>query len=162
MSDVYFPRMRLALFHDRRSLANVACLRAALEDCYGTFGLGVVERGYLYVPFQGPRLNAARLLKHLDITVEREKVLWLLDSELFYPGIGAVFGCSTERIALLNARLDPEVLAKEARHEVGHLLGLGHCLKRCVMSLSPNEERAKVKPSGLCDSCSARLRSAIS
>ena len=154
--------MRLALFHDRRSLADIAWLKIAIENCYGTFGLGVVERGYLYVPLQGPKLNAARLLKHLDIMVEKEKVLWLLDSELFYPGIGVVFGCCTERVALLNARLDSEVLAKEARHEVGHLLGLGHCPKRCVMSLSPNEERAKGKPSGLCDSCSARLRSAIS
>jgi archaemetzincin len=154
--------MRLALFHDRHSLADIACLKAALEDCYGTFGLRVEERGYLYVPFHGQKLNAARLLKHLDITVEREKVLWLLDSELFYPGIGAVFGCSTDRVALLFSGLDPEVLAKEARHEVGHLLGLDHCPKICVMSLSRTEERAREKPPGLCDSCSARLRSETS
>lgn len=154
--------MILLLFHDRRSLADVADLRAGLEDCYGTFGLRVEERGYLYVPFDGPRLNAARLLKHLDRTVEREKALWLVDSELFYPGFGAVFGCCTNRVALLNSRLDPEVLAKEARHEVGHLLGLGHCRKMCVMRLSRTESGAKEKPSGLCDSCSARLRSEIS
>lgn len=157
-----FPGMRLALFHDRRSMADVACLKAALEDCYGTFGLRVEERGYLYVPFQGQKLNAAMLLKHLDRTVEREKVLWLLSSELFYPGIGAVFGCCTDRVALLDSRLDPVVLAKEARHEVGHLLGLGHCQKTCVMSLSQTEERAREKPSRLCDSCAARLRSEIS
>lgn len=154
--------MILLLFHDRRSLAGVASLKAALEDCYGPFGLRVEERGYLYVPSEGPKLNAARLLKHLDRTVEREKALWLVDSELSYPGFGAVFGCSTDRVALLCASLDPELLAKEARHEVGHLLGLGHCRKMCVMRLSRTESGAKEKPSGLCDSCSARLRSETS
>ncbi len=153
--------MILLLFHDRRSLADVADLRAGLEDCYGTFGLRVEERGYLYVPFSGPRLNASRLLKHLDRAVEREKALWLVDSDLLYPGFGAVFGCCTDRVALLCASLDPEALAKEARHEVGHLLGLGHCRETCVMSLSRTESGAKEKPSALCASCAARLRSEI-
>jgi hypothetical protein len=47
--------MILCMLNDRSSLAEVACLKKAIEDCYGPFGLEVQDRGYLYVPFKGPR-----------------------------------------------------------------------------------------------------------
>jgi hypothetical protein len=47
--------MILRMLNDRSSLAEVACLKKAIEDCYGPFGLEVQDRGYLYVPFKGPR-----------------------------------------------------------------------------------------------------------
>jgi predicted Zn-dependent protease len=48
-------------------------------------------------------------------------------------------------------------LAKEAIHEVGHVLGLNHCSDNCVMNLSKSEEEVRRKPSSLCPSCSTRL-----
>ncbi len=149
--------MNLHLFHDRCSLADVASLKSAIEGCYGPYGLKVQESGYLYVPLDGPRLNAAQLLKYLSRASGAKKALWLVDNELFYPGFGPVLGCSAKSSALLYAGLEPVVLAKEALHEVGHLLGLQHC-QRCVMSFSDSPEKAKEKPSRLCETCSALLK----
>lgn len=146
------------LFHDRRSLADVAALKVAIEECFGAYGLQVRESGYLYVPLPGQRLNAAKLLKHLARTGSQKGALWLVDRELFYPGIGQVLGCSAKGVALLYAGLEPEVLAKEALHEVGHLMGLEHCPHGCVMHLSANAEKAKEKPARLCTRCSDRLK----
>jgi predicted Zn-dependent protease len=149
--------MILLLFHDRRSLACVASLKSAIEECYNPYGLKVQESGYLYVPLDGQRLNAAQLLKYLGRAMGAKKVLWLVDSELFYPGIGPVLGCTAKSAALLYAGLEPVVLAKEALHEVGHLLGLPHC-QHCVMRLSDSPERAKEKPSQLCAACTTLLK----
>lgn len=152
--------MLLLLFHDRGSLADVASLKSALEELYGPYGLRVLYGGFLYVPFPGIRLNAARLLKHLSHAAGSKTALWLVDKEIFYPGIGPVFGCATERIALLSASgLEPEVMQKEALHETGHLLGLDHCHQRCIMSLSRNLAEAEEKPISLCPRCSAALAS---
>ena len=151
--------MILHLFHDRRALADVATLRVAIEECFGAYGLQVRESGYLYVPLAGQKLNAAKLLKHLARASCRKEALWLVDRELFYPEIGQVLGCSARGAALLYGGLEPDVLAREALHEVGHLLGLEHCPHSCVMRLSatPTPEDAREKPSRLCQKCSERL-----
>lgn len=150
--------MILHLFRDRGSLREVASLKSAIEKCYGPFGLRVQDRGYLYVPFRGQSLNAARLLNHLARASGSEMSLWLVDRGVIYPEIGPVFGCSTEKSAILSASgLDADVLVKEALHEVGHLLGLDHCTERCIMSLSGNLAEAEEKPLSLCPKCSTAL-----
>jgi archaemetzincin len=155
--------MNLLLFRDKNSLPEVALLKSAIEECYGQFGLRVQDSGYLYVPIRGQSLSAARLLNYLGRASGSERSLWLVDSKIFYPEIGPVFGCSTEKSALLSiAGLDADVLVKEALHEVGHLLGLEHCRDRCIMSLSENREEAEKKPSQLCQSCFALLMAAAS
>jgi archaemetzincin len=152
--------MILQLFHDGKCLVQLACLKCAIEDCYGPYGLRVQDRGYLYVPLKGPELDAAKLLKYMGIAAGMKAALWVIDGDVFYPGIGRVFGCSAGQYALLSAsKLEPGILAKEALHEVGHLMGLDHCSNGCVMSLSGSLHQAKEKPSGLCCICSSRLRS---
>jgi len=151
------PIMILLIFHDRRSLANVASIKGAIEECYGPYGLMVQESGYLYVPLEGRKLNAALLLKYLGREFSTKRVLWLVDRELLYPKIGPIAGCTSERAALLYAGIEPEVLVKEALHEVGHLMGLEHCLHDCVMQLSRSAKNAWEKPSRLCPTCTTRL-----
>ncbi len=150
--------MILHLFHDGKCLADVAYLKDAIEVCYGVYGLRVQDRGYLYVPLKGQLLDAAKLLRYLEIAANKRASLWIIGGKIFYPGSGFVFGCSAEMCAVLSAaEMEPEILAKEALHEVGHILGLGHCSKSCVMNLSDSIEMAKEKPSFLCSSCSERI-----
>ncbi len=49
-----------------------------------------------------------------------------------------------------------ERVAKEAVHEVGHMLGLRHCTNnRCVMSFSPTIAEVDIKDKYLCPHCMA-------
>jgi archaemetzincin len=151
--------MILDLLHDRHSLTEVACIKRAIEDRYGLYGVQVHDRGYLYVPFKGQRLDASELLKYMaGVLLGQEMRLWVVDGELFYPGKGAIFGCSAGKSAVLSrSGMDQAVLAKEAIHEVGHILGLNHCQENCVMNLSIRREELEKKSSSLCPSCSTRL-----
>lgn len=56
-----------------------------------------------------------------------------------------------------------ERVAKEAVHEVGHMVGLRHCInKRCVMSFSPAVDNVDVKGKYLCPDCMAIAVEALS
>jgi len=165
--------MILRLYHDRSSLAEVAGLKGAIEDFYGTYGARVMDGGFLHIPvrisaYAGEKsLNAARLLRHLsafsDLSalpgMESHASLWVIGAEIFYPGSGSVFGCAAGRSALISkSGLDEDMLIKEALHEVGHLLGLDHCQGQCIMSLSDSLDLARQKPGVLCLDCASRLR----
>ena len=153
--------MILYLLHDRHSLAEVASLKKAIEDLYGQYGVEVHDRGYFHVPSKEQRLDASRLLRYMVGASGPEMCLWVVDEELFYPGMGQVFGCSTGKYAILSrSNMDQAFLAKEAIHEVGHIMGLEHCQDHCVMNLSRSREEVGNKPSSLCNSCSAWLRDA--
>lgn len=150
--------MILNLLHDRHSLTEVACIKRAIEDSYGFYGVQVHDQGYFYVPFKGPRLDASELLRYMAGVLGTDMCLWVVDEELFYPGKGAIFGCSTGESAVLSrSGMDQTTLAKEAIHEVGHVLGLSHCQENCVMNLSKSREEVGKKSSSLCLSCSTRL-----
>ena len=103
---------------------------------------------------------------------------WLLaitDRDLFVPMLSFVFGQAQlgGRVAIISlARLrqdfyglppDPELLrqrtVKEVLHEMGHVLGLVHCLEPlCAMSLSTDLVQVDSKRPELCASCQALLR----
>ncbi len=164
--------MLLHLFHDKSALAEISGLRSAIEEFYGPYGLRAQDCGYLFVPSQDSRLNAAMLLKYMvqiasmSISANTRAMtgaaLWLVDGELYYPEIGAVFGCSAGRVALLSsAGMDSSILAKEALHEVGHLMGLDHCKKGCIMQLSETKMEAEEKLPTLCPDCSAMLKGSM-
>ena len=153
--------MILLLFHGKNHPAHLWSIKVAIEECYGPFGLKVQEWGYLHVPFQRPRLNAAKLLKYLGLSAGKDLSFWLLDGELYYPEIGGLFGCSTDRSAMLSAMGEFHILMKESLHEVGHLLGLDHCTDVCIMNLSCSVEQAEEKSFYLCKGCSTFIRKKI-
>jgi archaemetzincin len=95
--------------------------------------------------------------------------LGVTDVDLYCEGLNFVFGIaespgraaviSTARLrAAANEALFRERVLKEAMHELGHTLGLGHCDDaRCVMYFSNTLADTDRKGSRFCRNCRARL-----
>jgi archaemetzincin len=107
--------------------------------------------------------------------LEEEVVLGVTGVDLTAPGLNFVFGLADprSRAAVISlARLYPEFYGqprdprrfkaravKEAVHELGHLLGLGHCPDpACVMSFSNSLADTDKKGPGFCAPCRELLR----
>jgi archaemetzincin len=105
-------------------------------------------------------------------------VLAITEHDLYVPMLSFVFGQAQlgGRMAIVSlARLrqefyglppDPELLrrraVKEVLHEMGHGLGLVHCVEPlCALSLSTDLLQVDSKQPELCDSCRALLRETI-
>jgi len=95
------------------------------------------------------------------------------DIDAYVPGLNFVFGHADPGRGVASVylrRLRPsfygvrgevfeERAAKEVLHEVGHLLGLGHCSnKRCVMSFSNSVDEVDYKEPAFCRKCASTLR----
>lgn len=102
--------------------------------------------------------------------------LGIIDADIFAPGMNFVFGEAdrSRRSAVISlARLRQDYyglpanehllqnrVAKEAIHELGHILGLAHCANSaCVMHFSNALADTDVKGDQFCLRCSHRLSS---
>ena len=103
---------------------------------------------------------------------DAEKLLCVVDVDLFVPSLNFVFGLAAGNTALISlARLRPEYYGekkneylfreralKEAIHELGHTFGLQHCHDiRCIMHFSNRLEDTDIKGPDFCEVCSARI-----
>jgi len=121
--------------------------------------------------------NSSLLLRQLITNPPREaeKILGVVDVDLFIPILTFVFGeaqlkgigavVSTHRLhnrfyGLAEDRdVTIERLFKEAIHELGHTFGLVHCLQpQCVMNSSTYVENIDQKPSEFCPVCQKSIR----
>jgi archaemetzincin len=103
-----------------------------------------------------------------------ELILGVTGVDLTAPGLNFVFGLADPegRAAVISmARLYPEFYGQprdprlfkaravtEAVHELGHLLGLGHCIDpACVMAFSNSLADTDRKGPGFCEACREKL-----
>ena len=126
-----------------------------------------------FLPSRGQYL-ADSFLSLLDQHVPpSEHGLALVNLDLCVSGLNFVFGVAQfggnalvalPRLSPVFYGLpeDPEIyfqrVAKEALHELGHVLGLDHCTKSCVMRFSNSLADTDRKPDSYCASCAKRLR----
>jgi len=102
-----------------------------------------------------------------------ERMLGVVDVDLYVPELNFVFGIAAERGALISlARLSPlwyghphdrELFQRraltEAVHELGHTFGLTHCANpRCVMFFSNSLEDTDRKGPEFCVRCARLLK----
>ncbi len=103
-----------------------------------------------------------------------EKILGVVDRDLYVPELNFVFGEASERAAVISlTRLRQEFYhlpedralfqkraLTEAVHELGHTYGLGHCrYPHCVMFFSNSLRDTDRKGPHFCEGCKAKLPS---
>ncbi len=86
------------------------------------------------------------------------KTLWLVNRHIGDFWQRQLLGAAGDDRAVVAAVLPGSgEVAREALHETGHMLGLGHCANHCCMKPSPNAAAARDKPEAFCPECRARL-----
>ncbi len=121
--------------------------------------------------------NSSLILRQLIMNPpwNAEKILGVLDVDLFIPILTFVFGeaqlkgigavVSTHRLHNRfyglpeNRELMTDRLLKEAVHELGHTYGLIHCLQvNCVMNSSTYVENIDLKSAEFCPLCQKSIK----
>ena len=153
-------------------------LRKRLAQAFGCSAEimpGIDGPDQAYDSRRGQYLAAVLLAKLKTLGVaEDEKVLGLVDVDLYAPGLNFVFGqadpaAGVAVISLCRLRqefygLSPDETlfldraTKEAVHELGHTLGLGHCPDaKCVMHFSNSLADTDRKQTAFCSQCRPKL-----
>jgi archaemetzincin len=151
-------------------------LKRSLEGVFGTacrIGDPIPVPDFAFNRSRG-QYSAEAILGQIHVE-EGERVLGVVDLDLYVPGLNFVFGLadlSGKRALIALPRLRqsfygmPEDDAlflerslKEAVHELGHTYGLGHCPNRkCVMAFSNSISHTDLKGCDFCPSCLSILK----
>ena len=138
---------------------EISEISRTLRDIYN---LETIDAGVLDLPsvaFDSTR-RQCYAPKLLDFLIRKELAIWIIKEDIYAKGMNFIFGmASCGRGAVISTyRLDDQLIKKEVIHEVGHVLGLEHCLNECVMRFSNSVMEARQKPMKLCNECEEKLK----
>ena len=123
---------------------------------------------------RGQHLVSSLLAELPSLPHLTDRVLGMVDVDVFAPGLNFVFGQAdiTRKRALISLQrlrqefyclprdenLFRERVLKEAVHELGHTYGLGHCpAPTCVMHFSNSLHDTDVKDWNFCPQCQEKV-----
>lgn len=162
-------KFRIRIFHDKNSEDVVSSVKEALKDVFGIETTEVIHSETMEAKdaynTNRRQYDASILLNYLIKDASNVKewalCLWIVSDDIYAGGMNFVFGIAQpgKAAVLSTCRLDsPELIKKEAIHEMGHVFGLQHCTNYCVMQFSNSLYEAKKKPDKLCDRCKGLLK----
>lgn len=154
----------LEIFYSQISAEEIQIIESALMHTYAAI-LEVFIGGELVLPPQAyhrqrGQYDAEQLLRFLLPKMKKDMALWIIVQDLYTPKMNFIFGlaCYLQGAVLSFFRLSTkELREKEAIHEVGHVVGLAHCINQCVMQYSNSLWEAKMKPLFLCEDCKQKI-----
>lgn len=138
----------------------------------------IIHSGSLNVPMKAYVANREQYHAEPFLEILRNNrrgsthALGIVDLDLFVPELNFIFGSAQYSgnaiVALPRLRQtfyglpsDDDVFfkrtVKEIFHELGHVLGLGHCNNKCVMRFSNSLRDTDIKPETYCPNCLQRL-----
>ncbi|MGB9628580.1 MAG: archaemetzincin family Zn-dependent metalloprotease [Thermodesulfobacteriota bacterium] len=160
---------------DRRVIEWLKTDLTKVFDKEVTIGKELPEPDYAYNRKRNQYLSTA-ILKTLIEPREFnsfEKILGIVDHDLYVPELNFVFGEATHKAAVISiTRLRQEFyhlpedqalfhkrVLTEAVHELGHTYGLGHCRNpQCVMFFSNSLVDTDRKGAEFCPNCKKRIK----
>jgi archaemetzincin len=155
----------------------IEVLKNNLDKVFGKevwIGKGMSEPDYAFNKKRNQYLSTMilnALMKEKEYA-PYEKILGMVDHDLYVPDLNFVFGEASQKAAVISiTRLRQEFynlpqdqtlfykrVLTEAVHELGHTYGLGHCGNaRCVMFFSNSLMDTDRKGSEFCPTCKDKL-----
>lgn len=170
--------MKVTLVEFEQPFPHLDFLKAALQRIFG-MEIGrhnrIVPVPHAYFSLRRDKWDAGRVLGSLQAEFSGKRagefmMLGLFPHDLYANSLNFVFGLAEKggnNAAISYFRLEPKYygdraddalfrgrVLKEAVHEIGHMMGLGHCAsKKCVMSFSPNILFVDRKTAEFCERC---------
>ncbi len=110
--------------------------------------------------------DAEKILNAALILIPNKLFLIAIGYDIYVPNLNFVFGValpnhgciiSTWRLRDRDREVYEMRILKTVRHELGHVFGLTHCNRYCVMRFANSLLELDMKSKDFCDKCKSRL-----
>lgn len=180
MGNFHIHLLQVGTFNENLITETAEHLTRVFPRSYSTVGLcdpSILKDAYNKARRQYHSSMLLLKVGEFTKTERAERVLAIVDVDLYVPRLNFVFGeaqCPGRLAVISTYRLKPEFygevngllrgsrVKKEATHELGHTLGVGHCVNPvCVMYFSNSIADTDRKGESFCQSCDGEVHEAL-